>query len=74
MISAVVYDGDTLCDDEPAGGGEQVGTHDDRPHGSGQDVRQELLHGVAVHCDHADWRRPLMVLLVDLLVERRVMD
>ena len=69
VVAAVVDHRDALSCYEPTCASEQVGSHYDRPHGCGQDVSEELLHRVAIHGDHTYRCRPLVVLLVDALVQ-----
>ena len=59
---------------KPEPGGADVGPHEEWAHDGGQQVREDVLHGVGVQADDADRGRPLMVLLVDVLVQARVVQ
>jgi hypothetical protein len=49
-----------------------VGAHDEGPKPDGQQVGENMLNRVGVERDDASWSRPLMVDLVEVLVELRV--
>ena len=69
MVAAVRDDGRCLGDHQPHAHGANVGTHDHRTQHGRQGVGEDLLDGVGVDGDDADRGRPLMMLLVNVLVE-----
>ena len=52
----------------------EVGAHDEGTHPHGPDAREDMLNGVRVHGNDTSGGRPLMVDLVDVLVELRMME
>ena len=59
---------------KPEPGGADVRPHEEWAHDGGQQVREDVLHGVGVETDDANRGRPLVVLLVDVLVQARVVQ
>ena len=72
MVPAVAHcgveDGHTV----PQDGHGEVGPHDQRTGKDRHEVHEHVLQRVAVHGDYSDRCRPLVVCLVDVLVEEPV--
>ena len=74
VVAGVADHGYRLCHDHPHRSREEVGSHYDWAGDDGQGVRQKVLDGVTIHRCQTDGRGPLVVYLVDSLVEWRVVQ
>ena len=63
LVAAVVHDGVESDDEVPHPGGGQVGPHQDRAQGDGQDTVQQEVHRVTVCCGQGYWSSPVVMLL-----------
>ena len=59
---------------EPERGRSDVRTHDQRTCSSGHHVRDDMLDGMCVDGANTNWCLPLVMDLVDMLVEERVVE
>lgn len=69
MVATVGDDGDDEDQRKPNGDGGQVGSHDDGTHHRRQHVGDHMLNRMCVEGDHTNGSCPLVVFLVDFLVE-----
>lgn len=69
MVAAVRVDGGGLGQHNPHREGSDMRAHDQRAQHDGEGVGEDVLDGMGVDGYHADGRGPLMVLLVNVLVE-----
>ena len=74
VVSTVSHSSGHEGQGEPHPGGGQVGAQQQRPNGWGNQVGQDVLHRVSVDGHDANGGSPLMVALVDVLVETRVVE
>ena len=74
VVAAVGDAGRAEGEREPQPGGADVRAHDERAKHRRQDVGHDVLDRVRIDANDADRCRPLMVLLVDVLVEARVVQ
>ena len=72
MVPAVHHGGIDDSHDVPQPGHREVRSHDDRAQDEGKDVGHDLLHWVAVGGGDTDGCGPLVVDLVDVLVNPSV--
>ena len=74
MVATVRNSG--VCNDKsvPQPDHREVGAHDERPKNSREEVDHEVLQRVAVDGGNSNWSCPLVVGLVDVLVQTRVVE
>ena len=73
MIPGVGIDGVQYCYEVPEPSQGQVGLHYDWSDYQRQTVAHNMLQGMGVDADNAHWCRPLMMCLVNVLVQHRMM-
>mmetsp|Transcript_4041 Transcript_4041/g.12746 ORF Transcript_4041/g.12746 Transcript_4041/m.12746 type:complete len:373 (+) Transcript_4041:627-1745(+) len=71
MVARVRNERRADCDRRPEHEHDDVATCDERPQGDGNQVAENVLDGVGVHGSDRNRRGPLVVDLVDMLVQKR---
>ena len=74
VVATVSHRGGHEGQGEPHPGGGQMGAQQQRPNSRWDQVGQNVLHGVGVDGHYADRGGPLVMALVDPLVEARVVQ
>ena len=72
VVAAVVHQHVDSGQEDPQPDGGRVGAQQDGTHHDGHHVDKEVLHGMGVGSGDGDGTLPLMMLLVDVLVEEAV--